>query len=68
MAKVLRDLALLRQDKNLSFGERKMFDKASRLLIQEIAFAKDTDEQSVEGEINLLFTAVVAAAPPPAAE
>ncbi len=55
VAKVLRDLALLRADKNLSFGERKMFDKASRLLIQEIAFAKDTDEQSVEVEINALF-------------
>lgn len=55
VAKVLRDLALLRSDKNLSFGERKMFDKASRLLIQEIAFAKDTDEQSVETEINALF-------------
>ena len=28
VGKVLRDLALLRKDKSLSFGERKMFDQA----------------------------------------
>ena len=55
VAKVLRDLALLRKDKNLSFGERKMYDQASSLLIQEIAVAKDMDEKKVRTEIERIF-------------
>ena len=56
VAKVLRDLALLKTDKNLSFGERKMFDQARSLLVQEISVAKDTDEKSIEEEIDGIFT------------
>lgn len=55
VAKVLRDLALLKADKNLSFGERKMFDQARSLLVQEISVAKDTDERSIEEEIDAIF-------------
>ena len=55
VGKVLRDLALLRKDKNLSFGERKMFDQARNLLVQEISVAKDTDEQSIETELDEIF-------------
>lgn len=57
VAKVLRDLALLRNEKNLSFGERKMFDQARCLLVQEISVAKDTDEKTIEGELDSLFAA-----------
>jgi CarD family transcriptional regulator len=60
VAKVLRDLALLRMDKNLSFGERKMYDQAHSLLVQEISVAKDTDEKTIQDEIGQIFT------PPPA--
>ena len=35
IAEVLRDLALLKLKKNLSFGERKMYDQAMDLLIEE---------------------------------
>jgi CarD family transcriptional regulator len=55
VAKVLRDLALLRKDKTLSFGERKMFDQASSLLIQELAVAKDSDEDTIQAEIEAIF-------------
>jgi len=55
VAKVLRDLALLKADKNLSFGERKMFDQARNLLVQEISVARDTDERSIEEEIDAIF-------------
>lgn len=55
VGKVLRDLALLRTTKNLSFGERKMYDKASTLLIQEIAVAMDTDEATIRTEIDTIF-------------
>jgi CarD family transcriptional regulator len=55
VAKVLRDLALLKSEKALSFGERKMFDQARSLLVQEIAVAKDHDEKLVGAEIDALF-------------
>ena len=55
VAKVLRDLALLKNDKNLSFGEKKMFDQARTLLVQEVAVAKDVDEATIEGEIDKIF-------------
>lgn len=58
VAKVLRDLALLKSEKALSFGERKMFDQARRLLVQEIAVARDVDEKSVGDEIDELFNAM----------
>lgn len=61
VAKVLRDLALLKSEKALSFGERKMFDQARSLLVQEIAVAKDSDEKTVGEEIESLFAGKPAA-------
>ena len=55
IAEVLRDLYLLRSDKDLSFGERKMLDTARALLIKELAIAKDCDEQDVESELRKIF-------------
>ena len=52
VGKVLRDLALLRGDKSLSFGERKMYDQAHSLLVQELSVAKDCDEKTIEAEIE----------------
>src|SRR5881397_3716044 len=40
IAEVLRDLYLLKFDKDLSFGERKMLDTARNLLIKELSLAK----------------------------
>lgn len=42
IAEVLRDLALLKLKKNLSFGERKMYDQAMDLLIEEWAHTLKT--------------------------
>ena len=39
IAQVLRDLALLKAKKNLSFGERKMYDQAHTLIIEEAGHA-----------------------------
>jgi CarD family transcriptional regulator len=55
IAEVLRDLFLLKYDKNLSFGERKMLDTARNLLVKEISIARKTDETAVADEIHLLF-------------
>lgn len=55
IAEVLRDLYLLRSDKDLSFGERKMLDTARSLLIKELAIAKACDEQDVEDDLKKIF-------------
>lgn len=57
IAEVLRDLNLLKFHKILSFGERKMLDHARRLLIQEIAVAKNATEETILEEFEHIFTA-----------
>ena len=57
IAEVLRDLCLLRNSKDLSFGERRMLETARGLLVREIAVAKRTTEHLVEAEIELIFAA-----------
>lgn len=57
IAEVLRDLNLLKFHKTLSFGERKMLDTARRLLVQEIAVAKDSTEDEIMEELEHLFSA-----------
>ncbi|WP_045116072.1 CarD family transcriptional regulator [Plesiocystis pacifica] len=56
IATVLRDLYLLRGDKDLSYGERNMLETARALLIQELALVKEKTEDEVEKEIEAMFT------------
>jgi CarD family transcriptional regulator len=53
VAEVYRDLTTIQQDKELSFGERKMLDTARSLLIKEISLAKNMREEDVEKDIQL---------------
>ncbi len=55
LAAVLRDLAILRAEKSLSFGERRMYDRTHGLLVQEIAVARDCDESVIKREIEEIF-------------
>ena len=55
IAEVLRDLNLIKIEKNLSFGERKMLDTARRLLVQELSVAMGSTEEEVERELEDLF-------------
>ena len=57
VAEVFRDLSLLKMNKDLSFGERKLYDTAQTLLIKELSTAKNSDEKSVVTEIEALFAA-----------
>lgn len=57
IAEVLRDLNLLKFHKTLSFGERKVLDTARRLLVQELAIAKDQSEELIMEELEHIFTA-----------
>ena len=55
VAEVFRDLFLLKLNKDLSFGERKLYDTAQVLLVRELSTAKDSDEATVLSEIESLF-------------
>jgi len=55
VAEVLRDLYLLKVDKDLSFGERKMLDTAQSLLLKELSIAKETDERAIMSDIKDIF-------------
>ena len=52
IAEVLRDLCVLRQTKELSFGERKMLDNAKQLIVKELAVARKWTEAKVEQELE----------------
>ncbi|OGQ96621.1 MAG: CarD family transcriptional regulator [Deltaproteobacteria bacterium RIFOXYD12_FULL_57_12] len=56
VAAVLRDLYLLQEDKDLSYGERKMMDTARSLLVKELSIANKTDEMHVEQQIEMIFS------------
>jgi CarD family transcriptional regulator len=52
IAEVLRNLLLLKGEKALSFGERKMLDTARSLLVKEISLAKEVTEEAVEADLR----------------
>ncbi len=55
IAEVLRNLFMLRHNKDLSFGERKMLDHAKHLLVKEISLARKKKEAEIEREIQTIF-------------
>jgi CarD family transcriptional regulator len=55
VAEVFRDLFLLKLTKDLSFGERKLYDTAQVLLVKELSTAKEIDEAAILLEIESLF-------------
>jgi len=56
VAEVFRDLFRLKLTKDLSFGERKLYDTAQVLLVKELSKAKKTDEKTIISEIESLFS------------
>jgi CarD family transcriptional regulator len=55
VAEVYRDLYLLKLNKDLSFGERKLYDTAQFLLVKELSTAMNSDENTILLEIESLF-------------
>ncbi|MBT8342708.1 MAG: CarD family transcriptional regulator [Desulfatitalea sp.] len=55
VAEVFRDLSLLKLTKDLSFGERKLYDTAHTLLIKELSMARNIEEAHMVTEIEALF-------------
>jgi len=56
VAEVYRDLLILKLEKELSFGERKMLDTARGLLVKEISLAKKIEEEQVEQDLDRIFS------------
>ena len=55
VAEVFRDLYLLKHNKDLSFGERKLLDTAKGLLLRELSTAKKAEQEAVWIQIKSLF-------------
>ncbi|WP_372654763.1 CarD family transcriptional regulator [Halobacteriovorax sp.] len=55
IADVLRALFLLRDKKNLSFGEKKMLEQCRDLLAQEISLSNGDDTKKISTEIDEYF-------------
>jgi len=55
IAKVIRDLKLLSNDKDLSFGEKKMLESAEKLLVSELCIIKSESTDAIQGEITGFF-------------
>lgn len=55
VAEVYRDLLMLKTEKELSFGERKMLDTARSLLVKEISLAKKVAEKQIEKDLDKIF-------------
>ena len=56
VAEVYRDLLILKLDKDLSFGERKMLDTARSLLVKEISLSQNIREKQVEKDLDRIFS------------
>jgi CarD family transcriptional regulator len=52
VAEVLRDLTLLKYEKDLSFGERKMLDTAKNLLVKELSLVNNKQEDEIEAQLQ----------------
>ena len=56
VAEVLRELYHLKGLKDLSFGQRRLFDTATSLLVQETSISLDRDPEEIEAKIQSVFT------------
>ena len=55
IAEVFRALYLLKNTKNLSFGEKKMLDECKTLLVQEIAISGGQNREQIANQIESCF-------------
>lgn len=55
VAEVLRELYHIREEKELSYGEKKVLELARRLLVKEIALAEGAQEESIVERVEKIF-------------
>jgi CarD family transcriptional regulator len=56
LAEIFRDLINQKKQRDLSFGERRIFESARELLCSEIAIAQGKTEDEVEAEIGAILS------------
>jgi len=59
VAYVLKELLLIGNDKELSFGERRLLEQAMNLITLELSFCLDTPQEEIQERINSLFEDVL---------
>jgi len=52
VAEVVRNLSIRDKDKGLSAGEKRMLSRARQILVSELTFALDVDEQTAEKRLD----------------
>jgi len=55
VAEVLRELYHIKEDKDLSYGEKKVLEQARKLLIKELAVAEGKEEEAVAEQVESLL-------------
>ena len=55
VAEVFRDLSILKHQKELSFGEKRMLEQAQNLLVQEIALVRDIPKEEATALLDDQF-------------
>ena len=58
VAEVYRDLLMLKEEKDLSFGERKMLDTARTLLVKKFSLAKMGADEQIENDLDNMFSSM----------
>jgi len=61
VAYVLKELILISQEKELSFGERRLMEQAMGLITMELACALNRDPIEVQNEIEKIFSNIIRA-------
>ncbi|MCX8012164.1 MAG: CarD family transcriptional regulator, partial [Desulfobacterota bacterium] len=57
IAQVFRDLVLLKMEKELSFGEKRILDMARNLLVKELSIAQNRPEENIRQHLEEIFNA-----------
>jgi CarD family transcriptional regulator len=52
VAEVVRNLSIRDKDKGLSAGEKRMLNRARQILVSELTFALEVDEETAEQRLN----------------
>jgi len=56
VAEVVRNLSIRDKDKGLSAGEKRMLQRARQILVSELTFALNVDEETAEERLNDALT------------
>jgi CarD family transcriptional regulator len=52
VSEVLKNLRLVSQKKSLSFREKKMYERAKRFIVSEVAHVKNIDEDAASDQVD----------------